>query len=142
VLNGNRFTLNNSGVLALYRVLKHDMGYDVECPCGSSGDPVDEFIKLGVKTAARFNRPPSVAIFSHDHGYAPDLSAILMQGGTVSVIGFPEEMSSQLVRLQEQGAIIVDLERDIGAFDISLPRPPLTRFMLSERHGSFVTPQL
>src|SRR5262245_44207508 len=68
VLNGNRFTTGNRGLLALYRVLK-SLGYDVQCPCEPSSDPDDEYIKQGIRTEARFNRPPSVAVFSHDGGY-------------------------------------------------------------------------
>jgi hypothetical protein len=102
-----------------------DIGFDVQTPTGTLGDPVDEFIKQQLRIIARFNRPCSVVILTHDHGYAPDLSAILMLGGNVAVVGFPEEMSPQLLRLAAQGAKIIDLERDLGVFDVRLPRPRL-----------------
>ena len=124
VLNGDRFALGGERVFAFRRALRF-MGYNVECPLGTLSDPVDAFIQQQLRTIARFHRPCSVAILSHDHGYAPDLSAILMLGGSVAVIGFPEEMHPQLLQLAEQGAIIVDLERDIGAFNLKLPRPHL-----------------
>jgi uncharacterized protein len=84
---------------------------------------VDEFILQQLRTIARSQQPCSVAVMSHDHGYASDLDAILALGAAVWVIGFPEEMSPQLLELETRGAIILDLEHDLDAFDIFLPRP-------------------
>lgn len=111
-------------MFAFRRALRF-MGYQVECPLGKLSDPVDAFIQQQLRTIARFHRPCSVAILSHDGDYAPDLSAILMLDGSVTVIGFPEEMSPELLQLAKQGAVIVDIERDIGAFNLKLPRPHL-----------------
>jgi uncharacterized protein len=102
------------------------MGYDVQLPRGTETDPVDAFIQQHLRNIARLLRPCSVAVISHDHGYAADLDSILMLGGTVWVIGFPEEMSPQLLLLQKHGAEIIDLEHDLGAFNIRLPRPSLS----------------
>jgi hypothetical protein len=45
-----------------------------------------------------------------------------MLGGSVSIIGFPEEMAPELLRLTRRGARILDLEHDLGAFNSHLPR--------------------
>lgn len=125
VLNGNQFANGSTGLLAFRLALRDHMGYDVSCPCGDGTDPVDQYILQQLKTIARSEEPCSVAVMTHDHGYAPDLRKIMALGATVWVIGFPEEMSPQLLALRSRGAIILDLEHDLSAFDIPLPRPYL-----------------
>lgn len=133
VFNGNRFADGDSPICAFRRALRF-MGYDVQCPRGSETDPVDEFILQGLRAIVEARQPCSVAVVSHDHGYAADLSAILMLGGTVWVIGFLEEMSPQLRQLEEQGANIIDIEHHLGAFNIRLPRPFLACCGMSVEH--------
>lgn len=124
VLNGNQFAHGGPELFGFYRAIRH-CGYRVECPCGTEGDPVDAYIQKSVRTLARMQRPCSVALLSHDHGYAQDLNAVLMLGGQVTVVGFPEEMAPELLRLVDQGARVIDLEREAYAFNVKLPRPHL-----------------
>jgi hypothetical protein len=41
----------------------------------------------------------------------------------VLIVGFREELSPPLLELEEHGAQILDLEYDLGAFDVRLGRP-------------------
>jgi len=66
-----------------------------------------------------------VTVVSHDHCYSSVLSHILEAGGQVCVAGFREELAPELLALEAQGAQILDLEHDIGAFACRLPRPSL-----------------
>lgn len=124
VLNGERFAQGGEQVFAFRRSLRFH-GYKVECPLGTETDPVDKFIQQQLRTISRFYRQCSVVVLTHDGGYAEVLGSILLQGGSVAIVGFPEEMSPKLLQLVKYGGIIVDLERDIGAFNILLPRPHL-----------------
>lgn len=64
VLNGNKFC---SRVFPFYRKAL-SLGYDVQCPRGEEGDPVDTYIQDQLRMIARFERPGSVAVMSHDGG--------------------------------------------------------------------------
>ncbi len=123
VLNGDRLSGGGSPAFAFRRVLR-SIGYDVQCPHGVEGDPVDAFIQQSLRTIARYNRPCSVVLFSHDGGYAADLDAILMLGGTIAIAGFPEEMSPRLQQLADHGASIIDIERDLGRFRLTFTTTP------------------
>lgn len=126
VLNGDKFA-RNPKLYPLFRALRM-MNYRVECPRDSTidnSDPVDVYIIRKLLAAIRLRSPYTVSIISHDHAYAPALSQILMSGGGVNLIGFPEEMSPQLHGLSDIGAEIIDLEWNIGAFNTNLPRPSL-----------------
>lgn len=124
VLNGAKFTPD---VTPFYRALKL-MGYEAAV-AGTKGslpgtgvDPVDEFIKDRL-SAITGEEDVAVAIATHDHGYAPALKAILEAGGSVTIIGFLEFLAPALMELRKHGAVLLDLEHDIGAFACSLDRP-------------------
>ena len=67
---------------------------------------------------------------SHDGDFAPGLEALLAEGGRrVGLIGFRELVSGALSDLS--GLEVFDLEDDVGAFTVSLPRVriiPIERF--------------
>ena len=69
---------------------------------------------------------------SHDSDFAPQLAALLRHGGRrVGVICFSELVSSTLAELRSEGLEIYDLEDDVGAFTVTLPRTrviPIERF--------------
>jgi len=127
VLNGNTFSTGGSKLYAFRRALQ-SFRFAVECPKGSidDGDPVDQFILEQLQIISRFNRPCSVAVMSHDHGYADSLSSLAMLGNRVTVIGFVEELAPQLLKLENHGVGILDLEHHLCAFDAPLPRPYVT----------------
>jgi uncharacterized protein len=72
-----------------------------------------------------------VLLASHDGDFAPAIGALLADGGArrVGVIGFRELVSSALSELD--GLELFDLEDDVGAFTVALPRIrviPIDRF--------------
>ncbi|WP_026459940.1 NYN domain-containing protein [Schaalia suimastitidis] len=64
----------------------------------------------------------SVILASHDGDFVPQVEALLRSGRKVAVMGFREFISSQLQDLQEFGLEIIDLEYDVEAFQVKLPR--------------------
>jgi uncharacterized protein len=60
-----------------------------------------------------------VLLASHDGEFAPHLERLLRAGRRVGVVGFRELVSASLAEL---GAELYDLEDDIGAFAVALPR--------------------
>jgi uncharacterized protein len=73
-----------------------------------------------------------VLLASHDGDFAPQVAELLAGGGRrVGVIGFRELMSNALADLDAEGLELFDLEDDIGAFTVALPRVrviPIERF--------------
>ncbi|WP_336249750.1 NYN domain-containing protein [Stomatohabitans albus] len=63
-----------------------------------------------------------VILVSHDGGYADIVKDLLGNNHDVSIVGFNEFVSSAYVHLQPLGLQIFDLENDVGAFDVELPR--------------------
>ena len=63
-----------------------------------------------------------VILASHDADFLPQIEALLDQGRRVAVMCFKEFLSSQLHDLEERGLEIIDLEYDVHAFQVRLPR--------------------
>ena len=73
-----------------------------------------------------------VLLASHDSDFAPQIAALLRLGGRrVGVLCFRELVSSALADLVSEGLELYDLEDDVGAFTVTLPRTrviPIERF--------------
>lgn len=73
-----------------------------------------------------------VLLASHDGDFAPQIAALARDGHRrVGLIGFRETMSGSLNELVAAGVELYDLEDDVGAFTVSLPRVrviPIDRF--------------
>jgi uncharacterized protein len=73
-----------------------------------------------------------VLLASHDGDFAPAVAALLDGGDRrVGVIGFRELVSTGLAELARAGLEVFDLEDDVGAFTVALPRIrviPIDRF--------------
>jgi len=73
-----------------------------------------------------------VLLASHDGDFAPAVGALLDgEGRRVGVVGFRELISSALADLASGGLELFDLEDDVGAFTVALPRIrviPIERF--------------
>ena len=64
-----------------------------------------------------------VLLASHDGDFATQVAAILRDGGRrVGLIGFRELVSTALTELTADGLELYDLEDDVGAFTVALPR--------------------
>src|SRR6266540_3823952 len=89
-------------------------GYD-------SSDPVDDYIDWQIDCAARASDSTPFVLCAHDHGYAKWLEKAIVVGVWVVLLGFCEEMAPALIALRGKGALILDLEYDLHAFDYRLP---------------------
>jgi uncharacterized protein len=73
-----------------------------------------------------------VLLASHDKDFAEQIAALLAdEDRRVGVLGFRELMSTALADLQSEGLELYDLEDDVGAFTVALPRVrvvPIERF--------------
>ncbi len=63
-----------------------------------------------------------VLLASHDGDFAPQVAGLLGAGRRVGVLGFRELVSVQLREMRAVGLEMLDLEDDVGAFTVSLPR--------------------
>lgn len=73
-----------------------------------------------------------VLLASHDGDFAPQIAALARdEQRRIGLIGFRETMSGSLNELVAAGVELYDLEDDVGAFTVSLPRVrviPIDRF--------------
>ena len=73
-----------------------------------------------------------VLLASHDGDFAPSVAALFdAPGRRVGVLGFRELVSTALADLESDGLEVFDLEDDVGAFTVALPRIrviPIERF--------------
>jgi len=130
ILNGDKFDDQRS---PFYRFLKQT-GYNVVTPkaaewCDSDRqDPVDEYAKHRIESLIepiRTDKSRGVLLVSHDGGYAAVLDGILALDGFVGIVAFREWLAPELVALKHRGAMLLDLQRDFGAFDVRFERPDI-----------------
>jgi uncharacterized protein len=73
-----------------------------------------------------------VLLASHDGDFAPQIARLLQDDSRrVGVLGFRELISTALADLTAEGLELYDLEDDVGAFTVALPRIrviPIERF--------------
>jgi putative heme uptake system protein len=98
------------------------LGYRVVPLAGAPGSD-EKVVDIGIQRTldALTRRPGNVVLASHDADFEPHLRPLL---GTrrVAVLGFREFLSGRLAELQDQGLGFVDLELDVQAFNVPLPR--------------------
>ena len=93
----------------------------------ADGSVVDVAIQRTLQ--ALRTRDGNVLLASHDGDFVPDIEVLLGTDRRVGVLGFRELISSSLRDLD--GLEIYDLEDDVGAFTVPLPRIkviPIERF--------------
>ncbi len=89
----------------------------------SSTDADVKVVDVGIQRTleALADRPGDVLLASHDGDFAPHLGALV---GTrrVGLLAFTELVSSALRALTDRGLEVFDLEHDVHAFTVRLPR--------------------
>lgn len=113
-LNATSGTLPMSFVQALLAI-----GYQ-PIPLAGEGKVVDIGIKRTL--AALAEREGDVLLASHDGDFAPEMEALLGGDRRVGLLAFREFTSQSLAHLTEQGLETFDLEDDVHAFNVRLPR--------------------
>ncbi|MDO8108526.1 NYN domain-containing protein [Isoptericola sp. b441] len=114
-LNASAGTLPTSFVQALIAI-----GFT---PVPLAGTADVKVVDVGIQRTleALASRPGDVLLASHDGDFAEHLQALL---GTrrVGLLAFSELISSSLRALTEDGLELFDLENDVHAFQVRLPR--------------------
>lgn len=114
-LNATSGTLPMSFVQALLAI-----GFQ-PIPLAGEGKVVDIGIKRTL--AALAEREGDVLLASHDGDFAPEMEALLDDDDRrVGLLAFREFTSNQLSHLVEDGLETFDLETDVKAFNVTLPR--------------------
>src|SRR5215217_5662911 len=103
-------------------------------PVPLSGDPGQKVVDIGIQRTleALADRPGDVLLASHDGDFAPDIERLLGDDGRrVGLLAFREFVSTGLTQLGDRGLVVYDIEGDVRAFNVQLPRLriiPLTEF--------------
>ena len=97
------------------------LGYQ---PIPLAGDAREKVVDIGIQRtlAALLDRPGDVLLASHDGDFAADLEKLLTGDRRVGLLAFAEFTSGALTQLIDRGLELFDLERDVGAFNVHLPR--------------------
>jgi uncharacterized protein len=94
-------------------------------PVPLSGPPDVKVVDVAIQRtlSALAERDGDVLLASHDADFAEHVAALLeTPGRRVGLIGFRELMSGTLTELAREGLELFDLEDDVAAFTVSLPR--------------------
>ncbi len=92
-------------------------------PVALSGAPHEKVVDIAIKRTleALVGLPGDVVLASHDGDFLPEVERVL-DGRRVAIVGFPEFRNRGFAALAERGLEGWDLEHDVKAFNISLPR--------------------
>lgn len=116
-LNASNGTLPMSFVQALTAI-----GFQ---PIPLSGESYEKVVDIGIKRtlAAIAAREGDVLLASHDGDFAPEVEQLVDAGDRrVGLIAFREFTSTSLASLTARGLEVYDLETDVSAFNVQLPR--------------------
>jgi uncharacterized protein len=89
-----------------------------------SGPAGLKVVDIGIQRTmdALASRPGDVLLASHDGDFAPQITRLCKDGRRVGIVGFREFMNLQFSDLSADGLQFFDLEADVGAFNVALPR--------------------
>lgn len=93
-------------------------------PVPLSGGSNQKIVDIAIQRTmeAITEREGDVMLATHDGDFLPQLEGLLTEGRRVGVVGFPEFRNRGFVALAERGLECYDLETDVGAFNVHLPR--------------------
>ena len=96
------------------------MGYR---PIPLSGAPNQKVVDIAIQRTivALKDRPADLMLVTHDGDFLPQLEE-LCDGRRVGVVAFPEFRNRGFAALAERGVEFYDLESDVKAFNVVLPR--------------------
>ena len=97
------------------------MGYR---PIPLAGGSDEKVVDIGIQRtlAALRDRPGDVLLASHNGDFAADIEELLTGDRRVGLLAFSEFTSGALSQLTDRGLELFDLERDVHAFNVPLPR--------------------
>jgi uncharacterized protein len=94
-------------------------------PIPLAGESYEKVVDIGIKRmlTALCDHPGDVLLASHDGDFVPEMEQLLATGDRkVGLLAFREFTSSALTQLSGQGLQTFDLEHDVQAFNVQLPR--------------------
>lgn len=93
-------------------------------PIPLSGRPDQKVVDIAIQRTleALVDREADVMLVSHDGDFLPQVEGLCQPGRRVGVTAFPEFRSRSLSNLATSGVEFFDLETDVGAFNVALPR--------------------
>ena len=94
-------------------------------PIPLSGESYEKVVDIGIQRtlAALADRTGDVLLASHDGDFAADVARLLDDADRrVGLLAFREFTSSGLTQLVDRGLTLFDLEGDVKAFNVQLPR--------------------
>lgn len=98
-------------------------------PLAGSGNQEEKVVDIGIQRtldalAERVEAGESAQVLlgSHDGDYIPQVERLLDAGASVGVLGFREFVNARLASLESKGLRLHDLETDVDAFTVALPR--------------------
>lgn len=92
-------------------------------PIALSGAPQQKVVDMAIQRTleALVERPGDVMLASHDGDFVAHLERIC-DGRRVAAVGFPEFRNRGFLTLASRGLEFFDLEQDVKAFNVRLPR--------------------
>lgn len=92
-------------------------------PIALSGTAQEKVVDIAIQRTleALVDRRDDVVLASHDGDFLPQLEQIC-DGRRVAVVGFPEFRHRGFLALADRGLESLDLEHDVKAFNVRLPR--------------------
>jgi uncharacterized protein len=93
-------------------------------PIPLAGDASQKVVDIGIQKMleAVLDDGGDVLLASHDGDFLPQVEALLAAGRRVGVLGFREYVNAGFAALSAEGLEVVDLEEQVGAFTLPLPR--------------------
>ena len=93
-------------------------------PIPLAGDASEKVVDIGIKRMldAIADSGGDVVLGSHDGDFAPEVEHLLGLERRVGLVAFREFVSTSLTALQPRGLQVYDLELDVQAFNVQLPR--------------------
>jgi len=93
-------------------------------PIPLAGAPGEKVVDIGIQRTldALASRPGDVLLASHDGDFAPQITRLCADGRRVGIVGFREFTNLAFSELAAAGLQFFDLESDVGAFNVVLPR--------------------
>lgn len=93
-------------------------------PIPLAGEPHEKVVDIGIQRTleALRDRPGDVLLVSHDGDFAAGLEKLFSGDRRIGLLAFQEFISGGLTQLTDRGLEILDLERDVQAFNVPLPR--------------------
>ena len=94
-------------------------------PIPLAGESYEKVVDIGIKRmlTALVDHPGDVLLASHDGDFVPEMEQLLDgEDRRVGLLAFREFTSTSLNQLSAQGLQTFDLEHDVQAFNVQLPR--------------------